>query len=52
MEAVFKQLSMSLHRELDFPQEAENIGRMRRLEGYNRLDVPGLHRDLSTSRLC
>lgn len=52
MEAVFKHLSSSLHRELDFRQEAENIGRMRTvLEGYDRLAVPGVHRDLSTSRL-
>ncbi|MBS1213649.1 MAG: universal stress protein, partial [Proteobacteria bacterium] len=52
MEAVFKQLSLSLHRELDFLQEASNIERMRSvLQGFDRLDVPGLHRDLSTSRL-
>jgi ubiquinone biosynthesis protein len=52
MEVVFKQLSMSLHRELDFTQEASNIERMRGiLQGYDRLDVPGLHRELSTSRL-
>ena len=52
MEAVFKQLSMSLHRELDFREEASNIERMRDvLQGYDRLDVPGVHRDLSTSRL-
>jgi predicted unusual protein kinase regulating ubiquinone biosynthesis (AarF/ABC1/UbiB family) len=52
MEAVFKQLSLSLHRELDFREEAANIERMREvLRGYDRLAVPGLHRDLSTSRL-
>jgi predicted unusual protein kinase regulating ubiquinone biosynthesis (AarF/ABC1/UbiB family)/nucleotide-binding universal stress UspA family protein len=52
MEAVFKQLSLSLHRELDFRQEASNIERMRGiLQGYDRLDVPGLYRELSTSRL-
>ena len=52
MEAVFKHLSTSLRRELDFRQEAENIERMRSvLEGYDRLAVPGVHRDLSTSRL-
>lgn len=52
MEVVFRQLSMSLHRELDFTQEASNIERMRGiLQGYDRLDVPGLHRELSTSRL-
>lgn len=52
MEAVFKHLSTSLHRELDFRQEADNIERMQAvLTGYNRLAVPGIHRDLSTSRL-
>jgi ubiquinone biosynthesis protein len=52
MQAVFKHLSTSLHRELDFRQEAENIERMRGvLKGYDRLAVPGVHRDLSTSRL-
>jgi ubiquinone biosynthesis protein len=52
MEAVFEHLSSSLHRELDFRQEAANIERMREvLAGYDRLDVPGVHRDLSTSRL-
>ena len=52
MEAVFEHLSKSLRRELDFRQEAENIERMRGvLDGYDRLAVPGAHRDLSTSRL-
>ncbi|RPH77235.1 MAG: universal stress protein, partial [Nitrospiraceae bacterium] len=52
MEAVFKHLSTSLHRELDFNQEADNIARMQAvLAGYDRLAVPGVHRDLSTSRL-
>jgi ubiquinone biosynthesis protein len=52
MEAVFKHLSASLFRELDFRQEAGNIERMRSvLEGYDRLAVPGVYRDLSTSRL-
>jgi ubiquinone biosynthesis protein len=52
MEAVFKHLSTSLHRELDFRQEADNIGRMQAvLAGYDRLAVPRVHRDLSTSRL-
>jgi ubiquinone biosynthesis protein len=52
MEAVFTHLSTSLRRELDFRQEAENIERMQSvLEGYVRLAVPGVHRDLSTSRL-
>lgn len=52
MEAVFKYLSASLHRELDFHQEAANIERMRDvLHGYDRLSVPAIHRDLSTSRI-
>lgn len=52
MEAVFKHLSTSLHRELDFRQEADNIERMRAvLANYDRLAVPRVHRDLSTSRL-
>ncbi len=49
---VFKHLSTSLHRELDFRQEADNIERMRAvLANYDRLAVPGIHWDLSTSRL-
>lgn len=52
MEAVFKHLSTSLHRELDFRQEADNIERMRMvLTNYDRLAVPGVHWELSTSRL-
>ena len=52
METVFKQLSLSLHRELDFRQEASNIERMRDvLRSFDRLEVPALHCDLSTSRL-
>jgi len=52
MEAVFKHLSTSLQRELDFRQEADNIGRMQGvLADYHRLAVPAVHRDLSTSRL-
>jgi predicted unusual protein kinase regulating ubiquinone biosynthesis (AarF/ABC1/UbiB family)/nucleotide-binding universal stress UspA family protein len=52
MEAVFKHLSTSLHRELDFRQEADNIERMQAvLTGYDRLAVPNVYRDLSTSRL-
>ena len=51
MQAVFEHLSSSLHRELDFRQEASNIRRMQDvLAGYERLDVPGVHDDLSTSR--
>jgi ubiquinone biosynthesis protein len=52
MGAVFEHLSSSLHRELDFRQEAGNIERMRSvIDQYPRLDVPAVHRDLSTSRL-
>jgi len=52
MEDVFKHLSTSLHRELDFRQEANNIERMRTvLADYDRLAVPSIHWDLSTSRL-
>lgn len=52
MEAVFTYLSASLHRELDFRQEAANIGRMSDLlKSYDRLCVPSVHRDLSTSRI-
>jgi ubiquinone biosynthesis protein len=52
MGAVFEHLSSSLHRELDFRQEATNIERMRHvIDDYTRLDVPDVHADLSTSRL-
>ena len=52
MKAVFTHLSASLHRELDFHQEADNIGRMQEvLAGYDRLAVPGVYRNLSTPRL-
>ncbi|MGH2527852.1 MAG: AarF/UbiB family protein [Actinomycetota bacterium] len=52
MGAVFEHLSSSLHRELDFRQEASNIERMSHvLQHYPRLAVPGVHDDLSTSRL-
>jgi len=52
MEAVFKHLSTSLQRELDFRQEIENIGRMQTvLADYDRLAVPSVHRELSTGRL-
>jgi ubiquinone biosynthesis protein len=52
VEAVFRQLSESLRRELDFFQEASNIERMRELiAAYDRLGVPAVHRDLSTSRM-
>ncbi len=52
MEAVFNHLSASLHRELDFHQEAANIERMREiLKDYDSLGVPMVYRDLSTSRI-
>ena len=52
MEAVFAHLSDSLHRELDFRQEAANMERMRDvIARYPRLAVPALFADLSTSRL-
>jgi predicted unusual protein kinase regulating ubiquinone biosynthesis (AarF/ABC1/UbiB family)/nucleotide-binding universal stress UspA family protein len=52
MGAVFEHLSSSLHRELDFRQEASNIARMREvISGYDRLHVPDVYADLSTSRL-
>jgi ubiquinone biosynthesis protein len=51
MAAVFEHLSSSLHRELDFRQEAMNIDRMRSvIVDYSRLDVPDVFGDLSTSR--
>jgi ubiquinone biosynthesis protein len=50
--ALVEHMSSSLRRELDFRREAENIERMRTvLAPYARLAVPGLYRDLSTSRL-
>jgi predicted unusual protein kinase regulating ubiquinone biosynthesis (AarF/ABC1/UbiB family)/nucleotide-binding universal stress UspA family protein len=52
MQAVFEHLSTSLHRELDFRQEASNIARMRGvIKEYPRLAVPQVYGDLSTSRL-
>jgi predicted unusual protein kinase regulating ubiquinone biosynthesis (AarF/ABC1/UbiB family)/nucleotide-binding universal stress UspA family protein len=52
MHAVFTHLSDSLHRELDFRQEASNMERMREvIARYPRLAVPTLYADLSTSRL-
>ena len=50
--ALVQHLSESLRRELDFLQEAANVERMREvLAPYDRLDVPRLYRELSTSRL-
>jgi predicted unusual protein kinase regulating ubiquinone biosynthesis (AarF/ABC1/UbiB family)/nucleotide-binding universal stress UspA family protein len=52
MKAVFEHLSESLHRELDFRQEAANMGRLRTvIEPFARLAVPSLYADYSTSRL-
>jgi predicted unusual protein kinase regulating ubiquinone biosynthesis (AarF/ABC1/UbiB family) len=52
MGAVFEHLSASLHRELDFRQEASNIERMAEvLKAYSRLEVPEVFDGLSTSRL-
>jgi ubiquinone biosynthesis protein len=52
MEAVFEHLSESLHRELDFRREAENIERMGSvITDYSRLRVPVVHAEYSTSRL-
>ena len=52
MAAVFEHLSSSLHRELDFRQEASNIERMRGvIVDYPRLAVPDVYVELSSSRL-
>jgi ubiquinone biosynthesis protein len=52
MEAVFAYLSDSLHRELDFRQEAGNMRRMTDvIASFSRLRVPEVHGDYSTSRL-
>ena len=52
MEAVFQHLSTSLHRELDFRQEARNMERLREvITPFSRLAVPDLYPDYSTSRL-
>jgi predicted unusual protein kinase regulating ubiquinone biosynthesis (AarF/ABC1/UbiB family) len=45
-------LASSLRRELDFRCEADNLERMHDLlEPFSRLDVPRVHRELSTERL-
>ena len=53
MQAVFEHLSDSLHRELDFRQEAEQHERgcAESIASYPRLRVPEVYGDLSTSRL-
>src|SRR5712691_5924015 len=50
--ALVGHLSESLRRELDFLQEAANVDRMREvLAPYDRLGVPRVYHELSTSRL-
>ena len=52
MGAVFEHLSTSLHRELDFRQEAKNMERLRDvIAPFSRLAVPELNAEYSTSRL-
>jgi predicted unusual protein kinase regulating ubiquinone biosynthesis (AarF/ABC1/UbiB family)/nucleotide-binding universal stress UspA family protein len=52
MPAVFEHLSDSLHRELDFRREAENMARLREvIAPFPRLAVPQVYGDYSTSRL-
>src|SRR3990170_2151038 len=52
MQAVFEHLSESLHRELDFRQEAEHMRRMAEVvASFSRLEVPAVFGDYSTSRL-
>jgi len=52
LKAVFEHLSDSLHRELDFRNEAENVARMREvIAPFNRLAVPTIYTDFSTGRL-
>ena len=53
MRAVFEHLSTSLHRELDFRQEARNIERMREvIAPFDRLAVPDVYSDLLDRRGC
>jgi ubiquinone biosynthesis protein len=50
--ALVSHLSESLRRELDFTQEAANVERLREvIAPYNRLAVPRVFPELSTSRL-
>jgi ubiquinone biosynthesis protein len=52
VQAVFEHLSESLHRELDFRQEARNMERLRDvIAKFPRLAVPQLYPDYSSSRL-
>jgi ubiquinone biosynthesis protein len=49
---IIEHLSASLRRELDFREEAANIERMRTvLQPFDRLDVPKVYTEISTSRL-
>jgi ubiquinone biosynthesis protein len=49
---LVEHLASSLRRELDFRREADNLERMHELlEPFPRLDVPRVHRELSTERL-
>jgi ubiquinone biosynthesis protein len=51
LKAVFEHLSTSLHRELDFRNEARNVERMREvIAPFDRLAVPSIHTDYSTGR--
>jgi ubiquinone biosynthesis protein len=51
LRAVFEHLSTSLHRELDFRNEARNVERMRKvIAPFDRLAVPSIYSDYSTGR--
>jgi ubiquinone biosynthesis protein len=52
LRAVFEHLSVSLHRELDFRNEARNVQRMDEvIAPFDRLAVPVLYTEFSTGRL-
>jgi ubiquinone biosynthesis protein len=52
LRAVFEHLSVSLHRELDFRNEARHVQRMAQvIAQFDRLAVPSLYTDFSTGRL-
>ncbi len=51
LKAVFEHLSTSLHRELDFRNEARNVERMREvIAPFDRLSVPSIYAEYSTGR--
>jgi len=51
LKAVFEHLSTSLHRELDFRNEARNVERMREvIAPFDRLAVPSIFSEYSTGR--